>query len=116
MSASETEERDVRIAIAVRATSQSLGWIGTEVGIFHRLGLNVMFPAMETAAVEAVAGLVRGEWDFVEVGGAPIVQGVLDGRHRHALGGNRHPWPAAISWHVQISPRRSTCVGDASAS
>jgi hypothetical protein len=23
--------------------------------------------------------LVRGEWDFVEVGGAPIVQGVLDG-------------------------------------
>jgi ABC-type nitrate/sulfonate/bicarbonate transport system substrate-binding protein len=79
MSASEREERDVRIAIAVRATSQSLGWIGTEAGIFHRLGLNVMFPAMETAAVEAVAGLVRGEWDFVEVGGAPIVQGVLDG-------------------------------------
>jgi hypothetical protein len=34
MSASETEERDVRIAIAVRATSQSLGWIGTEAGIF----------------------------------------------------------------------------------
>jgi ABC-type nitrate/sulfonate/bicarbonate transport system substrate-binding protein len=79
MSASETEERDVRIAIAVRATSQSLGWIGTEAGIFHRLGLNVMFPAMETAAVEAVAGLIRGEWDFVEVGGAPIVQGVLEG-------------------------------------
>jgi hypothetical protein len=36
MSASETEERDVRIAIAVRTTSQSLGWIGTEPGIFHR--------------------------------------------------------------------------------
>jgi ABC-type nitrate/sulfonate/bicarbonate transport system substrate-binding protein len=79
VSTTESEERDVRIAIAVRATSQSLGWIGTEAGIFHRLGLNVMFPAMETAAVEAVAGLVRGEWDFVEVGGAPIVQGVLDG-------------------------------------
>jgi ABC-type nitrate/sulfonate/bicarbonate transport system substrate-binding protein len=79
MSAGETEERDVRIAISVRATSQSLGWIGAEAGIFHRLGLNVMFPAMETAAVEAVAGLIRGEWDFVEVGGAPIVQGVLDG-------------------------------------
>jgi ABC-type nitrate/sulfonate/bicarbonate transport system substrate-binding protein len=79
MNASETEEHDVRIAIAVRATSQSLGWSGTEAGIFHRLGLNVVFPAMETAAVEAVAGLVRGKWDFVEVGGAPIVQGVLDG-------------------------------------
>jgi ABC-type nitrate/sulfonate/bicarbonate transport system substrate-binding protein len=79
MSASETEERDVRIAVSVRATSQCLGWIGTEAGIFHRLGLNVTFPAMETAAVEAVAGLIRGEWDFVEVGGAPIVQAVLDG-------------------------------------
>lgn len=79
MSATESEERDVRIAISARATSQSLGWIGTEAGIFHRLGVNVTFPAMETAAVEGVAGLVRGEWDFVEVGGAPIVQGVLDG-------------------------------------
>jgi ABC-type nitrate/sulfonate/bicarbonate transport system substrate-binding protein len=79
MSASETEGCDVRIAISVRATSQSLGWIGTEAGIFQRLGLNVTFPAMETAAVEGVSGLVRGEWDFVEVGGAPIVQGVLDG-------------------------------------
>jgi ABC-type nitrate/sulfonate/bicarbonate transport system substrate-binding protein len=79
MSANETEGRDVRIAISVRATSQSLGWIGAEAGIFQRLGLNITFPAMETAAVEAVAGLVRGEWDFVEVGGAPIVQGVLDG-------------------------------------
>jgi hypothetical protein len=78
MSASEIEDRDVRIAIAIRATAQSLGWIGTEAGIFHLLGLTVTFPAMETAAVEAVAGLVRGEWDFVEVGGAPIVQGVLE--------------------------------------
>jgi hypothetical protein len=79
MSANETEARDVRIAIAVRATSQSLGWIGTEAGIFQRLGLTVTFPAMEIA-VEAVAGLVRGEWDFAEIGGAPIVQGVLDGQ------------------------------------
>jgi hypothetical protein len=79
MSVSESEDRDVRIAIALRATSQSLGWIGAKAGIFHRLGLTVTFPAMETAAVEAVAGLVRGDWDFVEVGGAPIVQGVLDG-------------------------------------
>jgi hypothetical protein len=52
MSASETEGRDVRIAISVRATSQSLGWIGTEAGIFQRLGLSITFPAMETAAVE----------------------------------------------------------------
>jgi hypothetical protein len=80
MRARETGEHDVRIAIAIRATSQSLGWIGTEAGIFHRLGLTVTFPAMETAALEAVAGLVRGAWDFVEVGGAPIIQGVLEGQ------------------------------------
>jgi hypothetical protein len=73
MSASTAEERDVRIAIAVRTTSQSLSWIGTQAGIFERHGLNVTFPAMETAAVEAVAGLLRGEWYFVEVGGAPIL-------------------------------------------
>jgi ABC-type nitrate/sulfonate/bicarbonate transport system substrate-binding protein len=79
MTASETEERDVRIAIAIRATLQSLGWIGTEAGIFHRLGLNVTFPAMDIA-LEAVAGLIRGAWDFAEIGGAPIVQGVLDGQ------------------------------------
>ena len=79
MSADETCSRDVRIAIAVRTTSQSLGWIGNEAGIFQRLGVNVLFPAMETAAVEAVSGLLRGDWDFVEVGGAPIVQGRLDG-------------------------------------
>jgi hypothetical protein len=31
-------------------------------------------------ALGAIAGLVRGEWDFAEIGGAPIVQGVLDGQ------------------------------------
>jgi hypothetical protein len=56
MSASETGERDVRITIAIRTTSQSPGWIETEAGIVHRLGLTVTFPAMETATLEAVAG------------------------------------------------------------
>ena len=73
------EDSAVRIATGTRATSQSLGWIGAEAGIFKRLGLEVTFPAMETAGPEAAAGLVRGDWDFVEVGAAPIIQGVLDG-------------------------------------
>jgi hypothetical protein len=72
------QENPVRIATGLRATSQSLGWIGTEAGIFKRLGLDVKFPAMETAGPEAAAGLVRRDWDFAEVGGAPIIQGVLD--------------------------------------
>jgi hypothetical protein len=117
MSASETEERDVRIAIAVRATSQSLGWIGTEAGIFQRLGLNVMFPAMETAAVEAVAGLVRGEWDFVEVGGPRLSRvSWMAMTPSCSWRRNRHLWSAAISWDAEMSPRRWTCVADALAS
>lgn len=73
------EENVVRIATGTRATSQSIAWIGTEAGIFKRLGLDVRFPAMETAGPMVAEGLVRGDWDFGEVGGAPIVQGVLDG-------------------------------------
>jgi hypothetical protein len=105
MSANETEERDVRIAIALRATSQSLGWIGTEAGIFHRLGLTVTFPAMETAAVEAVAGLVRGAWDFVEVGGAPIIQGVLEGQDTVML---LAPQPAPVAGFYLMARRGLT--------
>jgi len=69
----------IRIVTGLRATSQSLGWIGTEAGIFKRHGLEVRFPKMETAGPEAAAGLVRGDWDFAEVGAAPVIQGVLDG-------------------------------------
>jgi hypothetical protein len=36
MRAYETEKHDVRIAIAVGATSQSLGWIGSEAGVFPK--------------------------------------------------------------------------------
>jgi len=69
----------IRIVTGLRATSQSLGWIGTEAGIFKRHELEVRFPKMETAGPEAAAGLVRGDWDFAEVGAAPVIQGVLDG-------------------------------------
>ena len=73
------QENSVRVVTGLRATSQSLGWIGTEAGIFKSRGLEVKFPKMETAGPEAAAGLVRGDWDFAEVGAAPIIQGVLDG-------------------------------------
>lgn len=79
VSASQAEKANVRIVTGLRATSQSLGCIGTEAGVFKRLGIDVSFPAIETAGPEAAAGLVRGDWEFAEVGGAPIIQGVLDG-------------------------------------
>ncbi len=70
----------IRIVTGLRATNQSLGWIGAEAGIFRRLGLEVTFPRLETGGPEAAAGLIRGEWEFAETGSSPVIQGVLDGR------------------------------------
>ena len=50
-----------------------------EVGIFKRLGLECTFPRLETGGPEAVAGVVRGDWEFAETGSAPYVQAALDG-------------------------------------
>jgi ABC-type nitrate/sulfonate/bicarbonate transport system substrate-binding protein len=70
----------VRVVTGLRATFQSLGWIGTQAGVFKRLGLDVTFPKLETGGPEAAAGLVRGDWEFAETGSSPLIQGVLDGR------------------------------------
>ncbi|MBI3375292.1 MAG: ABC transporter substrate-binding protein [Betaproteobacteria bacterium] len=70
----------IRIVTGLRATVQSLGWIGTEIGIFKRLGLEVAFPKLETGGPEAASGLVRGDWEFAETGSSQLIQGVLDGR------------------------------------
>jgi ABC-type nitrate/sulfonate/bicarbonate transport system substrate-binding protein len=70
---------NIRIATGLRATVQSLGWIGTETGIFKRLGLAVTFPKLEAGGPEAAAGLVRGDWQFAETGSSPLIQGVLNG-------------------------------------
>jgi ABC-type nitrate/sulfonate/bicarbonate transport system substrate-binding protein len=70
----------IRIVTGLRATFESLGWIAMEVGIFKRLGLECVFPRLETGGPEAVAGVVRGDWEFAETGSAPYVQAALDGR------------------------------------
>ena len=70
----------IRIVTGLRATVQSLGWIGTEIGFFKRLGLEIAFPKLETGGPEAAAGLVRGDWEIAETGSSPLIQGVLDGR------------------------------------
>jgi ABC-type nitrate/sulfonate/bicarbonate transport system substrate-binding protein len=51
-----------------------------EVGIFKRLGLECVFPRFETGGPEAVAGVVRGEWEFAETGSAPYAQAARNGR------------------------------------
>jgi len=69
----------VRIATGIRATLQSLGWIGAHTGVFRRLGLDVTFPRIEAGGREAVSGLREGHWEFCETGLSPAVQAVLEG-------------------------------------
>ena len=69
----------IRIVTGLRATIQSLGWMGTEVGIFRRNGLEVIFPKPESGGPEAAAGLIRGDWEFANTGSSPLMQGIVDG-------------------------------------
>src|SRR5712691_5496363 len=73
-------ERKVRMVTELRGTVQSLGWIGTEAGIFRRLDIELTFPKIEAGSVESIAGLHRGEWEFAQTGIVPVAQSVLEGR------------------------------------
>lgn len=64
----------VRMATGLRATAQSIVWIGTEAGVFRNHGLDVTFAKLEAGGPESTAGLTRGDWDFV-----PIAEAVLRG-------------------------------------
>jgi ABC-type nitrate/sulfonate/bicarbonate transport system substrate-binding protein len=74
-----TANETVRIATGIRATLQSLGWLGTQIGVFRRLGIEVTFPGIEVGGSQAVSGLCDGNWEFCEVGMLPVVQAVLEG-------------------------------------
>jgi len=88
------QDHPVRIATAARATPMALGWIATEVGIFKQLGLNVTFTI--EAGPKAAEGLIRGEWDFAETAGLPIIQGVLDGHDPAILLSTESPGPGLL--------------------
>jgi ABC-type nitrate/sulfonate/bicarbonate transport system substrate-binding protein len=69
----------VRMSTGVRATIQSISWIGSEAGVFRKHGLDVSFPKLEVGGPEAAAGMMRGDWEFCQTGTLPIVEGVLNG-------------------------------------
>jgi ABC-type nitrate/sulfonate/bicarbonate transport system substrate-binding protein len=73
------EPSPTRAAIALRATFQSVAWVGTEAGIFRRHGIEVTF-TLETGGPRAAAGVVRGDWEFCHTGDLPIVEGVAQGQ------------------------------------
>jgi len=72
-------EIKVRMTMGLRATVQSIPWIGTEAGIFRKHGLLVEFPALEVGGLESAAGLIRGDWEFSQTGTVPVVEEVLKG-------------------------------------
>jgi len=70
---------NTRVAIALRATFQSLAWIGAEAGIFERHGVEPAF-TLETGGPRAAAGTVCGDWEFCHTGDLPVVEGVAQGQ------------------------------------
>ena len=69
----------LRAATGLRATLQSLIWIGSEAGLFRQHGLEVTLNT-ETGGPRAASGTVSGDWEFCHTGDLPIVQGVLQGQ------------------------------------
>jgi ABC-type nitrate/sulfonate/bicarbonate transport system substrate-binding protein len=92
-----------------------------EVGIFKRLGLECTFPRLETGGPEAVAGIVRGDWEFAETGSAPYAHAALDGKDTTILLAALAPLPTGmpilirpeISDRSQLDGRRLGVLTDA---
>ena len=72
----------VRMTAGLRATVQCAIWLGTETGVFKKHGLDVSIPTLEVGGPESVAGLLRGDWDFLQTGTAPMTEAVLKGNEQ----------------------------------
>ncbi|WP_296555574.1 ABC transporter substrate-binding protein [Pigmentiphaga sp.] len=70
---------EVRLALGLRSTAQSLGVIGHDAGVFREQGLDLVIAREETAGPDGVRGLVAGEYDLAEFGAVPLVQAVYEG-------------------------------------
>jgi ABC-type nitrate/sulfonate/bicarbonate transport system substrate-binding protein len=72
--------RPVRAATGLRATWQSTSWLGAEMGIFKKHGIDMTLPAIAVGGPEAGAGVVRGDWEFAHTGALVVAEEVLKGR------------------------------------
>lgn len=77
--APSSDARPARLAVGLLSAAESLGWIGRECGIFRRLGLDLEVGPIEVAGPRTVAGLKEGDWEFAEVGAAPVVEAAIGG-------------------------------------
>lgn len=92
----------VRIATGLRSALECLSWIAAEAGIFSRLGIDASVK-LEVGGPEAVAGLVREDWDFAEAGSSPFLQSVADGRDAVILLAGMMPSPQGLPILVRPS-------------
>jgi hypothetical protein len=72
--------QQVRVATGLLATWQSTAWLGAEAGLFKMRGIDMTFPGIAVGGPQAVAGLVRGDWEFAHSGTLPVAEAVLKGQ------------------------------------
>jgi ABC-type nitrate/sulfonate/bicarbonate transport system substrate-binding protein len=72
--------RSVRAATGLLATWQSTSWLGAEVGLFKKHGIDMTLPGIAVGGPAAAAGLIRGDWEFAHTGAVPVAEEVLKGR------------------------------------
>ena len=72
--------RPVRTATGLLATWQSTTWLGTELGVFKKRGIDMSLPAIAVGGPQAATGVIGGNWEFAHTGTLPVAEEVLKGR------------------------------------
>jgi hypothetical protein len=71
--------RPVRVATGLLATWQSTAWLGAELGVFKKRGIDMSLPAIAVGGPQAAEGVIRGDWEFAHTGTLPVAEEVLKG-------------------------------------
>lgn len=80
LSLAQETTRPVRVATGLLATWQSTAWLGAELGVFKKRGIDMTLPAIAVGGPQAAAGVIRGDWGFAHTGTLPVAEDVLKGR------------------------------------
>ena len=72
--------RTVRVATGLLATWQSTTWLGAELGVFKKRGIDMSLPAIAVGGPQAATGVIGGNWEFAHTGTLPVAEEVLKGR------------------------------------
>jgi len=78
--AAQEASRRVRVATGLRATWQSIAWLGAEAGVFKKRGIDLSLPAAAVGGPQAAAAVISGDCEFAHTGTLPVAEEVLKGR------------------------------------